>query len=69
MTAAAVTVGDLPTASDCVCCRNGGVLPATNGTIDKATVLQCCRDCIAGLFLDGLAGWLFLFDTTEVRFR
>ena len=68
MTAPAA-VTDLPAASDCVCCQNGGVLPSAGGVmVDLATVLACCRDCVAALFLDGLAGWLFVFDATHVRF-
>ena len=73
MTAAVATVAELPSTDDCVCCRNGGVLPMANGTagvVDLETVRRCCRDCIAGLFLDGLGGWAFLFDanTKTVRF-
>lgn len=68
MTTAAAAVAELPAVGDCVRCRNDGVLPAANGTVDKATVLQCCRDCVAALFLDGLAGWLFVLDATKVRF-
>ncbi|MBV8346937.1 MAG: hypothetical protein JOZ49_05195 [Mycolicibacterium sp.] len=66
---AAVTVAELPGTDECLCCRNGGVLPTTNttGLVDRKTVLRCCKDCIVGLFLDGLAGWAFLFDTDTVR--
>ena len=67
MTAAA-PVAESAVAGDCLRCRNDGLLPAANGTVDKATVLQCCRACISALFLDGLAGWLFVLDATKVRF-
>lgn len=71
MTTAAITVADLPAASDCLCCQNGGVLPAANdtsGLVDRATIVQCCRDCVAALFLDASAGWLFLLSPTCIRF-
>lgn len=53
----------LPTSgSECLCCNNNGVLPAAKldgravglpGMVDGPTVLQCCEQCVAALFLGG----------------
>lgn len=46
----------------CLCCANNGVLPAANlngqpvgipGMVDGPTVLHCCEQCVAALFLGG----------------
>lgn len=48
--------------SNCLCCSNKGVLFAANldgrpvgipGMVDGPTVLQCCEQCVAALFLGG----------------
>jgi hypothetical protein len=46
----------------CLCCTNRGVLPPAElngqpvgitGLVDGPTVLQCCEQCVAALFLGG----------------
>lgn len=52
----------------CVCADACAVRAAVErGTIDKAVLDRCCRQCVAELFLDGQAGWVFLLDTNTVR--